>query len=179
MSIRGAATKRWREAVLARDGHRCRRCGGAGNLHAHHVQSWKDFPQLRLVVSNGVTLCAGCHMEAEGKRVPGHERAVRYFLGAMQQAMPDKVREVFAKYPVGREALSGRRMRLVEPNEAARLADSIDPTNVIPRLPLPWRARSFASRDSGGSDTAPAQDDALEPATTGQRRPPAHSPHHA
>ena len=53
---------KWREAVLARDGGVCQHCGTSGvELHAHHLKSHKDHPDLRFVLSNGITLCYRCH----------------------------------------------------------------------------------------------------------------------
>lgn len=51
----------WRQAVFARDGFRCVRCGDRGRLHAHHIKHWADFPAHRFDVSNGETLCVACH----------------------------------------------------------------------------------------------------------------------
>lgn len=56
------SVRKWRNAVLARDGS-CRRCGTTDALHAHHVASWKEYPELRVDISNGVTLCGPCHRE--------------------------------------------------------------------------------------------------------------------
>lgn len=55
--------KRWRFAVMARDGFACRCCGDArgGNLHAHHLLGFAAWPELRIVVPNGLTLCDTCH----------------------------------------------------------------------------------------------------------------------
>ena len=52
----------WRNAVLNRDGV-CRCCGvdKPQHLEAHHIFSWKDYPDLRFNVDNGVTLCKWCH----------------------------------------------------------------------------------------------------------------------
>jgi hypothetical protein len=54
---------RWRYDVFTRDKFTCRRCFDAsgGNLRAHHIKSFADFPSLRLKVSNGLTLCKDCH----------------------------------------------------------------------------------------------------------------------
>jgi 5-methylcytosine-specific restriction endonuclease McrA len=63
-----AEQKRWRRAVLDRDGHSCQDCGSTERLAAHHLMSWKAAPDLRFTVSNGVTLCAGCHDVRHGRR---------------------------------------------------------------------------------------------------------------
>jgi hypothetical protein len=51
-----AAQARFRKAVLARDGHRCIRCGSTVRLEAHHLAN-RDDPR-------GVTLCTACHRGA-------------------------------------------------------------------------------------------------------------------
>lgn len=55
--------KKWRFDVFLRDGFTCQDCGDGrgGNLHAHHIKSFADFPALRLDLANGVTLCRACH----------------------------------------------------------------------------------------------------------------------
>jgi len=63
----GPDLKAWRAAVFARDAHTCQQCGATGAIHAHHVQSWANHPELRLDISNGVTLCAKCHGSIHGK----------------------------------------------------------------------------------------------------------------
>jgi hypothetical protein len=57
----GASARAWRNAVLSRDGHRCTCCGSSSNLEAHHIVRWVDAPWLRVVESNGKTLCRPCH----------------------------------------------------------------------------------------------------------------------
>lgn len=57
-------SKEWSNAVRERDGHKCKECGATGRLHAHHVKPWKDHPELRWDVDNGVTLCPRCHQKA-------------------------------------------------------------------------------------------------------------------
>lgn len=55
--------QRWREDVFKRDGYKCRKCGAANDLHAHHLIRWAEEPMLRISVDNGLTLCAPCHVE--------------------------------------------------------------------------------------------------------------------
>lgn len=52
----------WREAVFQRDNYTCRDCNcKGGDLHAHHVKTYAEHPELRYEVSNGETLCVECH----------------------------------------------------------------------------------------------------------------------
>jgi 5-methylcytosine-specific restriction endonuclease McrA len=53
----------WRLAVFTKDGFTCIGCGDkrGHNLQAHHILSFAKYPELRLDVSNGVTLCNNCH----------------------------------------------------------------------------------------------------------------------
>lgn len=53
--------RHWRKAVLKRDEHKCVRCGNEDNLEVHHIAQWSDYPELRLEVDNGETLCNNCH----------------------------------------------------------------------------------------------------------------------
>lgn len=65
--IRGSYEYRtWRTTVFERDDYTCQICNTrGGELNAHHVQSFKDYPELRLELSNGITYCKPCH-KAEG-----------------------------------------------------------------------------------------------------------------
>ena len=59
---KGDEYKLWRKSVFERDGYRCLICGKVGGrLNAHHIRSWKDFPELRFDVDNGMTMCQSCH----------------------------------------------------------------------------------------------------------------------
>lgn len=56
--------KKWRKAVYERDNYTCIQCGvkGSGkNLNADHIKPFAYFPELRLDVNNGRTLCVRCH----------------------------------------------------------------------------------------------------------------------
>lgn len=59
--------KKWRDVIFKRDNYTCQDCknaNGNGNkvyLEAHHIKSWKDYPELRYIHSNGITLCRDCH----------------------------------------------------------------------------------------------------------------------
>lgn len=59
----------WRRQVFERDNFTCQHCGTkGGNLHAHHIKEWSKFPELRIEVSNGLTLCISCHDKHHGHK---------------------------------------------------------------------------------------------------------------
>lgn len=61
-----AADRDWRNAVFQRDNYTCRGCGvRGGRLEAHHVKPYKAYPELRHVLSNGMTLCRSCHKKTD------------------------------------------------------------------------------------------------------------------
>lgn len=58
-----AEYKTWRKAVFEKDNYTCHLCQTRGGyLHAHHVLGFSKHPELRLTVSNGLTLCKPCHL---------------------------------------------------------------------------------------------------------------------
>lgn len=57
--------KQWREAVFRRDNWICVMCGKTGRLNADHIKPFSRYPELRLNVSNGRTLCIDCHRQTD------------------------------------------------------------------------------------------------------------------
>lgn len=56
------AYAKWRVKVFERDGYTCQDCGTkGGTLNADHIFPFAHFPELRLAVENGRTLCEDCH----------------------------------------------------------------------------------------------------------------------
>ena len=51
--------KQWRINVYKRDNYKCKisneEC--SGRIEAHHILTWKDHPELRYEITNGITLC--------------------------------------------------------------------------------------------------------------------------
>ena len=54
----------WRFSVYERDNYTCQCCGDSigGNLHAHHIDNFSDNEELRFELSNGISMCASCHI---------------------------------------------------------------------------------------------------------------------
>jgi hypothetical protein len=59
--------KLWRKSVFERDNYRCIWGGKShGNkLHADHIKPFSLFPELRLAIDNGRTLCEDCHKKTD------------------------------------------------------------------------------------------------------------------
>lgn len=61
----------WRNAVFERDDYTCRFCGarsGKGDhvvINADHIKPFAYFPELRLDLNNGRTLCEPCHKKTD------------------------------------------------------------------------------------------------------------------
>lgn len=49
----------WRNQVYKRDNWKCRLTSSecCGRIEAHHIFNWADYPELRYIISNGITLC--------------------------------------------------------------------------------------------------------------------------
>ncbi|MBU2249782.1 MAG: hypothetical protein KKD77_23750, partial [Gammaproteobacteria bacterium] len=65
--------KQWSREVKMRDGWKCKinNQDCKGKVIAHHILPWRDFPELRYQVNNGITLCLAHHPKkrAEEKRL--------------------------------------------------------------------------------------------------------------
>jgi len=64
------AMKEWREKVFKKGGYTCQRCGKhGGNLVAHHIKPFAEYPLLHFDVNNGMACCRKCHIYIDG---PNH-----------------------------------------------------------------------------------------------------------
>lgn len=60
--------QQFRKSVLERDKQTCRVCGKSAKnttLEVHHITDRNEIPKGGYVLSNGISLCAGCHFRAE------------------------------------------------------------------------------------------------------------------
>ena len=56
----------WRKAVFERDNYICVWCGQrGGQLNADHIKPLAGYPELIFEISNGRTLCIGCHKKTD------------------------------------------------------------------------------------------------------------------
>jgi hypothetical protein len=56
----------WRTSVYTRDNFTCVFCGKVGGkLNADHIKPFSLYPELRLELSNGRTLCFNCHKKTD------------------------------------------------------------------------------------------------------------------
>lgn len=60
-------SKLWRKEVFEKDNYQCVWGGKAhgSKLEADHIKPFRDYPELRFVVSNGRTLCKDCHRKTD------------------------------------------------------------------------------------------------------------------
>lgn len=58
----------WRKAILQRDNFTCQKTEQkGGDLVAHHINNFADFPELRFAIDNGITLSKKAHKEFHKK----------------------------------------------------------------------------------------------------------------
>ena len=80
-----AAHKKWINEVLKRDKYICQWCHCLDDLVAHHIKEWEPHPELRLELSNGLTLCRTCHMRHhknnKGKKLTSTKERIRTGVG--------------------------------------------------------------------------------------------------
>lgn len=78
--------KLWRESVFKRDNYTCQWCGArSGNgkrvtLNADHIKPFAYYPELRLEITNGRTLCIDCHKKTDtymGRALNYHPSSLR------------------------------------------------------------------------------------------------------
>lgn len=73
----GTAYRNWSKNVKIRDNYMCKinnkDCNG--RLESHHILNWRDYPELRYEINNGITLCHTHHPRGKANE----ERLSPYF----------------------------------------------------------------------------------------------------
>lgn len=71
-----SAYMNWARSVKNRDNWKCKINNNEceGRLESHHILSWKDYPELRYNLNNGITLCVKHHprKRSEEKRLSSY-----------------------------------------------------------------------------------------------------------
>lgn len=81
---KSAAYKAWRTLVFERDNYSCVECKKRGSyLHADHIKPFALFPELRLDINNGRTLCVPCH---KNTGTYGRKSMYRNLIASAQEA---------------------------------------------------------------------------------------------
>jgi hypothetical protein len=58
----------WRESVFDRDNYTCQKYKTrGGELHPHHIKNFAQYPELRFIISNGITFSKKAHDEFHKK----------------------------------------------------------------------------------------------------------------
>lgn len=55
----------WKAQVFIRDNRTCVLCGSTKQIEADHIKPFSTYPELRLELSNGRTLCHECHRKTD------------------------------------------------------------------------------------------------------------------
>lgn len=60
---RSYAYSNWRKEIWIRDSFRCKinNSDCKGKIEVHHILAWRDYPELRYQINNGITLCHAHH----------------------------------------------------------------------------------------------------------------------
>ena len=72
-----------RRATFDRDGYRCRECGKAGALEAHHTIPLESWPDQPMSVDGLLTLCRACHISHHKRIETEADREWVDFLGEL------------------------------------------------------------------------------------------------
>lgn len=76
MAMERTEYKQWRSAVFLKDNFTCQICDQySGHIHADHIKTWAEYPELRYDLNNGRTVCRACHYYITFKRkIPATSR---------------------------------------------------------------------------------------------------------
>lgn len=77
---RSEEEKQWARDVKERDSFECVYCGrNTRDLHSHHLYDWTTFPEYRLNIEYGVTLCRKHHMEFHSEYGQNNNTPIQFY----------------------------------------------------------------------------------------------------
>lgn len=81
---------KWREDIKKRDNHTCQwpGCLSRKQIQVHHIKTWANYPGMRFVTANGITLCRKCHDSIKGKEADYEA----FFLKILEWQMLEKIK---------------------------------------------------------------------------------------
>lgn len=82
---------KWREDIKKRDNYECQwpGCCSRHRIQVHHIKTWANYPGMRFVTANGITLCKKCHDSVKGKEADYET----FFLKILEWQMLDKIKK--------------------------------------------------------------------------------------
>ena len=82
---------KWRDDIKKRDNYTCQwpGCLSKKQIQVHHIKTWANYPGLRFVSANGITLCRKCHDSIKGKEADYES----FFLKLLEWQMLDKIKK--------------------------------------------------------------------------------------
>jgi hypothetical protein len=84
---RSSAYVTWRKNIWTRDKYKCRIANEdcKGKIEAHHILSWREYPELRYQDNNGITLCHAHHPRKREEE----KRLISYFMELVSVSKAD------------------------------------------------------------------------------------------
>jgi 5-methylcytosine-specific restriction endonuclease McrA len=82
---------KWRKDIKERDNYTCQMpgCLSRTQIQVHHIKTWANYPGLRFVTANGITLCRKCHDSIKGKEADYES----FFLKILEWQMLEKIKK--------------------------------------------------------------------------------------
>ena len=105
-----AAWQLIRKKCFERDNYTCTKCGLRNKrglnksvvLNAHHIKSYKHYPELRLELDNIITLCEDCHYKVHREDV-GEKRSTSKLKNSQVKIIKQKLSKNISRKTISRE----------------------------------------------------------------------------
>ena len=157
-TIRGRKLLAWSKHVIARDAYTCQFCLTQKDVIAHHVHPKEIYPDLSLVMENGLTLCRSCHSQYHnppekhlGKKL---SEAAKKKVGDAARGRKDspetKARKTLAqignKHSLGYKQTEGHKRKLSEVQKGRKKTKEHLAKIGLAMKGKPWTDAAYAAR---------------------------------